>query len=357
MKKSTKIMSVLLAAACAASMTGCGGSGSTATTAAASEAATEAASSEEAKSDAAASTDGKTYNVGICQLVQHVALDAATQGFKDALTDALGDAVTFDEQNAQGDSNTCSTIINSFVSNHVDLILANATPALQAASAGTADIPILGTAVTEYGVALDLDDFDGTVGTNISGTSDLAPLDQQAAMLNELFPDAKNVGLVYCSAEANSQYQVDTVKAELEKLGYTCEYYAFSDSNDLSSVATTATDASDVIYVPTDNTVASNTEIINNICLPAKVPVITGEEGICSGCGVATLSISYYDLGVTTGKMAVKILKDGEDISTMPIEYAPNFTKEYNKDICEELGIEVPDDYVAIGEAAEETAK
>ena len=306
----------------------------------------------------ASAADGDKYTIGICQLVQHEALDAATQGFKDEVTKELGeDAVTFDEQNAQGDSNTCSTIINSFVSNNVDLILANATPALQAAAAGTSDIPILGTSVTEYGVALGLDDFDGTVGGNISGTADLAPLDQQAAMLNELFPDAKNVGLLYCSAEANSQYQVDTVKAELEKLGYTCEYYAFSDSNDLSSVATTATDASDVIYVPTDNTVASNTEIINNICLPAKVPVITGEEGICSGCGVATLSISYYDLGVTTGKMAVKILKDGEDISTMPIEYAPNFTKEYNKDICEELGIEVPDDYVAIGEAAEETAK
>ena len=303
----------------------------------------------------ASAADGDKYTIGICQLVQHEALDAATQGFKDEVTKELGeDAVTFDEQNAQGDSNTCSTIINSFVSNNVDLILANATPALQAAAAGTSDIPILGTSVTEYGVALGLDDFDGTVGGNISGTADLAPLDQQAAMLNELFPDAKNVGLLYCSAEANSQYQVDTVKAELEKLGYTCEYYAFSDSNDLSSVATTATDASDVIYVPTDNTVASNTEIINNICLPAKVPVITGEEGICSGCGVATLSISYYDLGVTTGKMAVKILKDGEDISTMPIEYAPNFTKEYNKDICEELGIEVPDDYVAIGEAAED---
>ena len=278
----------------------------------------------------ASAADGDKYTIGICQLVQHEALDAATQGFKDEVTKELGeDAVTFDEQNAQGDSNTCSTIINSFVSNNVDLILANATPALQAAAAGTSDIPILGTSV----------------------------LDEQADMLHELFPDAKNVGLLYCSAEANSQYQVDTVKAELEKLGYTCEYYAFSDSNDLSSVATTATDASDVIYVPTDNTVASNTEIINNICLPAKVPVITGEEGICSGCGVATLSISYYDLGVTTGKMAVKILKDGEDISTMPIEYAPNFTKEYNKDICEELGIEVPDDYVAIGEAAEETAK
>lgn len=304
----------------------------------------------------ASAADGDKYTIGICQLVQHEALDVATQGFKDEVTKELGeDAVTFDEQNAQGDSNTCSTIINSFVSNNVDLILANATPALQAAAAGTSDIPILGTSVTEYGVALGLDDFDGTVGGNISGTADLAPLDQQAAMLNELFPDAKNVGLLYCSAEANSQYQVDTVKAELEKLGYTCEYYAFSDSNDLSSVVTTAADESDVIYVPTDNTVASNTEIINNICLPAKVPVITGEEGICSGCGVATLSISYYDLGVTTGKMAVKILKDGEDISTMPIEYAPNYTKEYNKDICKELGIEVPDDYVAIGEAAEDT--
>ena len=193
----------------------------------------------------ASAADGDTYTIGICQLVQHVALDAATQGFKDEVTKELGeDAVTFDEQNAQGDSNTCSTIVNSFVSNNVDLILANATPALQAAAAGTSDIPILGTSVTEYGVALGLDDFDGTVGGNISGTADLAPLDEQAAMLNELFPDAKNVGLLYCSAEANSQYQVDTVKAALEELGYTCEYYAFSDSNDLSSVVTTAADAS-----------------------------------------------------------------------------------------------------------------
>lgn len=304
-----------------------------------------------------AEAEDKTYQVCICQLVQHEALDAATQGFKDALTDALGDAVSFDEQNAQGDTNTCSTIINSFVSNNVDLILANATPALQAAAAGTNEIPVLGTSVTEYGVALEIDDFDGTVGGNISGTSDLAPLEDQAAMLGELFPDAKNVGLLYCSAEANSQYQVDTVKAALEKLGYTCEYYAFSDSNDLSSVTTTASSECDVIYVPTDNTVASNTEIINNICLPAKVPVIAGEEGICAGCGVATLSISYYDLGKATGEMAVRILKDGEDISEMAVEYAPNFTKKYNADICEELGIEIPEDYTAIetkDEAAEE---
>ncbi|MDO5338436.1 MAG: ABC transporter substrate-binding protein [Eubacteriales bacterium] len=297
--------------------------------------------------------DTQTYTVGICQLMQHDALDAATEGFKDALTEKLGDAVTFDEQNAQGDSNTCSTIINSFVSNNVDLILANATPALQAAAAGTDEIPILGTSVTEYGVALEIDGFDGTVGGNISGTSDLAPLDEQAAMLNELFPDAKNVGLLYCSAEANSQYQVDTVKAALEEMGYTCELYAFSDSNDLSSVTTTAASSSDVIYIPTDNTAATNTELINNICLPEKVPVIAGEEGICAGCGVATLSISYYDLGVATGEMAARILADGEDISEMPIEYAPNFTKKYNAAICEELGIEIPDGYEPI-EAAEE---
>ena len=297
--------------------------------------------------------ESETYTVGICQLVQHDALDAATQGFKDALTEKLGDAVTFDEQNAQGDTNTCSTIINSFTSANVDLILANATPALQAAVAGTNEIPILGTSVTEYGVALEIDDFDGTVGGNVSGTSDLAPLDEQAAMLNELYPDAKNVGLLYCSSEANSQYQVDTVKTALEELGYTCELYAFSDSNDLSAVTTTAASESDVIYVPTDNTVASNTEIINNICLPAEVPVIAGEEGICAGCGVATLSISYYDLGVATGEMAAKILTGEADISEMPIEYAPQFTKKYNPTNCEALGLTIPDDYVAIEEAAE----
>ena len=293
--------------------------------------------------------DDDVYTVGICQLVQHDALDAATKGFKDALIEEFGeDGVKFDEQNAQGDANTCSTIINGFVSSDVDLILANATASLQAAAAGTDTIPILGTSVTEYGVALELSDFNGTVGRNISGTSDLAPLDEQAEMLHELFPDAKNVGLLYCSAEANSQYQVDTVKAYLEGMGYTCTYYSFSDSNDLSSVVTTAADASDVIYVPTDNTVANNTEIVKNICMPAKVPVIAGEEGICKGCGVATLSISYYDLGYATGKMAVKILKGESKIEEMPIEYAPNFEKKYNAEICEELGITIPDGYDAI---------
>ena len=352
MKKTGKLLSMILAGTMALSMAGCG-SNTAETTAAATEAAkTEAASESAAETtaEAAGAASDKTYKIGICQLVQHDALDAATKGFKDALTEAFGDAVTFDEQNAQGDSNTCSTIINSFVSDNVDLILANATPALQAAQAGTNEIPILGTSVTEYGVALGIDGFDGTVGGNISGTSDLAPLDEQAAMLHELFPDAKNVGLLYCSAEPNSQYQVDTVKAALEEMGYTCEYYAFSDSNDLATITTNAATNSDVIYIPTDNTAAANTEIINNICQPAKVPVIAGEEGICSGCGVATLSISYYDLGVATGKMAVKVLTGEANISEMPVEYAPQFTKKYNKTICDALEIKVPDDYVAIEE-------
>ena len=352
MKKSMKIMSAAMSGIMVLSLAACGGSDAGTTAAKdTTEAASEAKDSTDTQAAQEEKADGEAYTVGICQLVQHDALDAATEGFKDAITEALGaDAVTFDEQNAQGDSNTCSTIINSFVSNHVDLILANATPSLQAAQAGTNEIPVLGTAVTEYGVALGIDGFDGLVGGNISGTSDLAPLDEQAAMLHELFPDAKNVGLLYCSAEANSQYQVDTVKAALEEMGYTCEYYAFSDSNDLATITTNAATNSDVIYVPTDNTVAANTEIVNNICQPAKVPVIAGEEGICSGCGVATLSISYYDLGVATGKMAVKILTGEANVSEMPIEYAPQFTKKYNKTICDALEITVPDDYVAIEE-------
>ncbi|MGN1316781.1 MAG: ABC transporter substrate-binding protein [Acutalibacteraceae bacterium] len=291
----------------------------------------------------------KTYKIGICQLMEHEALDAATEGFKQAIIDELGeDAVEFDVQNGQGDPATCSTIANQFVSNNVDLIMANATPALQSAAAATAEIPILGTSVTEYGVALDLEDFDGTVGGNISGTSDLAPLDKQAEMITEWCPDAKTVGLIYCSKEANSQYQVDVVKAELEKSGLTATLYPFSDSNDLAQVCTNAADNCDVIYVPTDNTVAENTGIIDNICEPKKVPVIAGEEGICSGCGIATLSISYYDLGYATGKMAVQILRDGADIATMPIGYAETQTPKYNAQNCEALGITPLEGYVAI---------
>ena len=293
--------------------------------------------------------DGK-YTIGICQLVTHDALDAATKGFQDAVIAELGaENVVFDLQNAAGDAATCSSIVNAFVASDVDLILANATPALQAASAATADIPILGTSVTEYGVALDIQDFTGTVGGNVSGTSDLAPLEDQAAMLTEWFPEAKKVGLLYCSAEPNSKYQVDTIQALLETAGLTCEMFAFADSNDMQAVVNAACEYSDVIYVPTDNAVASSKDIIDSICRPAGIPIIAGEEGICSGCGVATLSISYYDLGYTTGQMAAQILKGEADISTMPIAYAPA-TAKYNADICAELNLTPPEGYVAIGE-------
>ena len=289
------------------------------------------------------------YTVGICQLTPHPALDAATEGFVQALTDELGEgSVKIDTQIAAGDSASCAPIVNTFVSNGVDLIMANATPALQAAVAATTDIPILGTSVTEYGVALEIDNFSGTVGGNVSGTSDLAPLDKQAAMVKEWFPDAKNVGLLYSSAEPNSKYQVDTMQKELEKLGFTCAQYPFADSNDMQAVTQKAANDSDVIYVPTDNAVASASGTVDGVCRPAKVPVITGEKGICSGCGVATLSISYYDLGYTTGKMAAKILKGEEDISAMPVSYAENATPMYNEEICTELGITVPDGYTAI---------
>ena len=292
--------------------------------------------------------DGK-FTVGICQLVQHEALDAATEGFKKALKDEFGDNVTFIEKNASGDTANCTSIVSDFVAKEVDLILANATPALQAAQSATLDIPILGTSITEYGVALKIDNFNGTVGGNISGTSDLAPLKEQAAMVKEWFPEKKNVGLLYCSAEANSKYQVKVMTEELTKLGYTCNEYSFSDSNDIQAVAQRAAAESDVIYVPTDNTAASNAEIIRSACTQEQVPVIAGEEGICKGCGVATLSISYFELGYTTGKMAVQILKGEAAIENMPIAYDENYKKKYNKEICDELGLEPPKGYEKIG--------
>ena len=286
-------------------------------------------------------------SIGVIQLVQHDALDLATQGFIDAVTAAIPDA-DIEVQKASGDTATCATIANTFVSANVDLIMANATPALQAASAATADIPVLATSITEYGVALGIDDFNGVTGINVSGTSDLAPLSEQAAMVKELFPEAKKVGLLYCSAEANSIYQVKVVGEELAKLGYETEEFAFTDSNDVASVTQTAADNCDVIYIPTDNTAAAYKETIGNVVIPASIPVIAGEEGICSGCGVATLTISYYDIGYKTGEMAVEILVNGADISTMPIEYAPQFVKKYNPEIAESLGVAIPEGYEAL---------
>ena len=290
----------------------------------------------------------KTYTVGVVQLVQHEALDAATKGFTDALKEALGDKVNVVVKNASGDSNTCGTIVNGFLADNVDLIMANATPALQAAASATSTVPILGTSVTDYATALEIADWTGTVGGNISGTSDLAPLDQQVAMLQELFPNAKKVGMLFCSSEPNSKYQVDEVTKLLSNAGITCTEFAFTDSNDVSSVTQKACDASDVLFIPTDNTAASNTDAIANVVLASNTPVIAGESGLCKGCGVATLSIDYYELGKITGQMAAKILTGEADVSTMPIQFAPSVTKQANMANGQELGIAVAAEYTAL---------
>lgn len=288
--------------------------------------------------------EDETIKVCVVQTTQHPALDAATQGFVDALKE--NGITNVDVQNASGESANCSTIVGNFVADGVDLIMANATPALQAASAATDTIPVLGTSITVYDVVLG-----GSVPANVSGTTDLAPLDEQASMIKELFPDAKKVGILFCSAEANSQYQVDKISEFLKEDGIETVNYVFNDSNDITAVTEKAvSDKVDVIYIPTDNTAAANTEAIANVVLPAGIPVFAGEEGVCTGCGVATLTISYYDIGFKTGEMAADILLNGADISTMEVESAPQFVKKFNKTNAEKLGITIPEDYVAIEE-------
>ena len=333
MKKA--LLSTLMATAMVLGLVGCGNASST-QTASGSTSSTEAG------------TDGKVYHIGVCQLVEHEALDAATQGFQDALKDKLGENnVVFDVQNAQGEETNCATICTGFVSDNVDLILANATASLQAASAATNSIPIVGTSITDYATALNADDWNGTSGTNITGTSDLAPLDQQEAMIKELVPDVTQVGIVYCSAEANSVFQANQIEAALEKDGIAYKEYSAADSNEIQSVVTKAVSECDCLYVPTDNTMAANVDIIKNVTVPAGIPVIAGEEGICQGA-LATLSISYYDIGQAAGEMAYEILVNGKDPGTMEIEYASATTKEYNADVADALGISIPDDYVKL---------
>ena len=297
----------------------------------------------------AAQADDASYTIGICQLVQHAALDAATQGFRDALTEKLGDKVTFDEQNAQGDSATCSTIVTGFVANDYDLIMANATPALLAAVSATDTIPVLGTSVTDFFSALQLDATeDGATGMNVSGTSDGVPAQLYADCLMELVPEAKTVAIIYCSAEPNSVVQADQFIACMDELGVATTVNTFTDSNDIQAVVTAAIEGVDAVYIPTDNTAASNMTIVSNICTPACIPVICGEEGMCGSGGLATVSISYYDIGYVCGEMAYEILVNGADVSTMPIGYAANPVKKYNADVAEAIAFEMPEEYEAI---------
>lgn len=341
MKLKKIFAAVLAAAALTMTMTACQNGNSDS-----SGSENQSSNSSEANSDV---SSDKVYNVGICQLVEHPALDAATDGFKQALTDKLGDNVQFNFQNAQNEATNCTTICNTFVASNVDLILANATAALQSASSATSTIPIVGTSITNYAVAMGFDDWADKTVDNITGTSDLAPIDGQEAMLVEMFPDVQQVGILYCSAEANSKYQVDLFKNALDADGIAYKEYSVADTNEIQAVTTTAIGECDVLYIPTDNTFANAAETVRNIVVPAKIPVIAGEEGICSGCGVATLSISYYDIGYKAGEMAYDILVNGTKAGDMDIEFAPQFVKEYNEEICSELGLTIPDGYVAIG--------
>lgn len=335
-------MAVLLSAAMACSLMACGGS---------KEPASPETPAVEAEAEVGEETSSEdVFTVGICQLVQHEALDAATLGFREALETILGDRVVFDEQNASNDQATCSTIINQFVAADVDLIMANATAALQAAIASTDTIPIVATSITDYATALEIADWTGTTGMNVTGTSDLAPLADQAAMILELVPEAKKVGILYCSAEANSKYQSDIVTEELINFGLEVEEFTFADSNDVMLVAEAAAAACDVLYVPTDNTVASNAEAINSVAEEAGIPVIAGEEGVCKGCGIATLSIDYYSIGYRAGEMAADILENGADPASMEIDFATELTKKAMASRCEALGITIPEDYELIAE-------
>ncbi len=336
MKKYSKIAALAMTLAIvSAAVTGCGGT-------------------TDKSGGSAADGDAKSYTIGICQQIEHPALDRATEGFQDALKEKLGeDNVTFKLQNAQGESANCSTIVSDFVASKVDLIMANATGSLQAAAAATADIPIVATSVTDYATALDIDDWTGKTGRNVTGTSDLAPLDQQAEMIKEFVPDVSMVGLLYCSNEPNSKYQIEEVKKALDGMNVEYKEYSAADSNEIQSVVTNAVAECDALYIPTDNTMANNTEIVNNIATPAGVPVIAGEQGICEGCGVATLSIDYYEIGYTAGEMAYDILVNGSDPEDMDVQFAKTFTKLYNPTICEKLNITVPDGYEPI-EAGED---
>lgn len=335
--KKKGIISLVLAAALAVTA-GCGTVGGKQTS---------SGKKEEVKTSAE-KKEKDVYKIGICQQLEHQALDSATEGFKAALTEKLGeDKVEFDYQNAQGEQTNCASIATKFVNSDVDLIMANATIALQACAAATADIPIVGTSVTDY-VAAGVADSSDAPGRNVTGTSDLAPIEKQIELLLELVPNPKKAGILYCSAEANSVFQADMAEEALKAQNVPVERYTVADSNDIQQVVTKMADTCDVIYIPTDNTIANNMEGVKNITVPAGIPVICGEENMCAVGGLATLSISYYNLGYNTGLMAYEILINGKQPAEMPIEYADEVTIKYNADVAAELGMKMPEDMTVI---------
>lgn len=290
--------------------------------------------------------ENEKKTIGIIQYVEHNALDAAREGFIKALSDngyVDGENIILDIQNAQADQSNLATISDRFVSNKVDLVLAIATPAAQSIAGKTKEIPILGTAITDY-VAAKLVNSNEAPGGNVSGTTDMNPIKEQIDLLVKLVPDAKTVGVLYTSSEENSRVQAKIAKEAIEALGLTYTEVTVTNSNDVQQATQSIVDKCDAIYLPTDNIIASSMPVIYGITSQSKTPVICGESGMVENGGLATLGINYYDLGYKTGLMAIKILKGEALPATMPIESADKFDFAINGTVAKEIGIEIPDD-------------
>ncbi|MBQ7939292.1 MAG: ABC transporter substrate-binding protein [Clostridia bacterium] len=289
-------------------------------------------------------TSTADYNIGICQLAEHDALDAATRGFQDYLTEKLGEKVSFDLKVAQGELTNCTTIVSNFVAADVDLIMGNATNAVKAAREATDKIPVVGTSVTDY-VSSGIVASDEKPGANVTGVSDGNPVSVQVELMKTLCPAVKTVGIVYCSGEENSQIQADEAKAAFEAAGYTVKLYTVADSNEIQAVVTKACTEVDGFYEPTDNLIAANVSAMSNITTPAKKPVICGEEGMCKAGFLATYSISYYEIGRRAGEMAYEILVNGKNPGDIPIFHfdAASLNLIINAENAAEMGITIPD--------------
>lgn len=344
MKKSTKLLSLVLAGAMAFSMTGCSSNTAETTAAATTAAATEAATTVAETTTAAATeaaSEGETYKIGVLQLVQHTALDASNQGFFAALDEA-GIKYEADQQNASGEQANCLTIAEKLVNDGNDLILAIATPAAQAVAGVTEDIPILLTAVTDPAESGLVND-NANPGVNVSGTSDLTPVKEQIDLLHELLPDAKTVGLLYCSAESNSEIQIAMAKEACDALNIAYEEYTVPSSNEIQTVVESMVGKVDAIYAPTDNVIAAGMATVAMVANDNNIPCIVGEAGMVQAGGLATYGIDYYQLGYMAGEQAIEILVNGADVSTMPIGYLPAERCELtvNKTTAETLNIDI----------------
>ena len=332
--KLRKFAAVALATAMAMTVfTGCGSKESSEKTT------NTTAASDETKGENAGS-DNKNYKIGVIQLTEHVALDASNKGFVDGLKEE-GITADIDQQNAQGDQSACDTIATKFVNDKKDLVLAIATPAAQAMAGKTSDIPICVTAVTDPAVS-GLVDSNELPGTNVTGTSDLTPVKEQIDLLTKLLPDAKKVGILYCSAEDNSKFQAEIAEKEIKAKGLSAEVYTVSSTNEIQTVVESMVGKVDVIYSPTDNMIAQGMATVSMVATENKIPCIVGESGMVENGGLATYGIDYYNLGKVTAKMAAKILKGEAKPQDMPIEYleVSKCELKINEEIAKELNID-----------------